>query len=95
MFSNRRGGLRVDTVQPEADAGYILTKDPITLRVHVPGISDADFLDDFEHRLIRTRGVLSLSYEMGAEVVIVFSRVEAEDIERIIRQISGFVLPLH
>mmetsp|Transcript_1745 Transcript_1745/g.5291 ORF Transcript_1745/g.5291 Transcript_1745/m.5291 type:complete len:305 (-) Transcript_1745:2078-2992(-) len=85
----RRAGLRLETTKMAAEATYDLLKDPITVRIHVHGLSDADFLDDFEHRLIRTRGVLSVSYEMGAEVVIIFCRIARDDVQKILAQIAG------
>eukprot|EP00188_Purpureofilum_apyrenoidigerum_P001394 Plantae.Rhodophyta-Purpureofilum_apyrenoidigerum.ctg1764.p1 GENE.Plantae.Rhodophyta-Purpureofilum_apyrenoidigerum.ctg1764~~Plantae.Rhodophyta-Purpureofilum_apyrenoidigerum.ctg1764.p1 ORF type:complete len:321 (-),score=88.69 Plantae.Rhodophyta-Purpureofilum_apyrenoidigerum.ctg1764:1832-2734(-) len=85
----RRAGLRLESTKVVNEASYDLLKDPATVRVHVHGLSDADFLDDFEHRVIRTRGVLSVSYEMGAEVVIIFCRISRDDVQKVLSQIAG------
>mmetsp|Transcript_3315 Transcript_3315/g.15672 ORF Transcript_3315/g.15672 Transcript_3315/m.15672 type:complete len:206 (+) Transcript_3315:242-859(+) len=84
-----RVGLREDIGKGVSDKDYAVVKEPINVRIHVPGLSDAGFLSDFEHRLIRSKGIVSASYEMGAEVVIVFAKVSAHDVAEIVRQISG------
>ncbi|KAJ8905171.1 hypothetical protein NDN08_001680 [Rhodosorus marinus] len=84
-----RAGLREDLGKGVSDKDYAVLKEPVNVRIHVPGLSDAGFLNEFEHRLIRTKGIVSASYEMGAEVVIIFAKVSADDIAEIVRQISG------
>lgn len=79
MDSNRHG----------SEIHYKICREPKTWRLHVPGLSSADFLDDFEHQLIRSKGVLAVSYEMGAEVAVIFARVAPEDLLRLVKHLAA------
>lgn len=66
-----------------------LLKDPVTARLHIPGISDDVFCLRLEQIIVRKRGVISVVFEVGAEVAVVFTRLPPEQLCSFVSTISG------
>lgn len=71
----------------EDDAG--LLPEPITARLHIPGISDEVTCVRVEQLIIRRRGVISVVFEIGAEIAVVYTRVDAEELATFLRTMTG------
>lgn len=66
-----------------------LLKEPVTVRLHVPGISDEVFSVRIEQLIIRKRGVISIAFEMGAEVAVVYTRLPPEELRSFVTTMTG------
>lgn len=66
-----------------------LMKDPVTARIHVPGISEEVFCLRLEQIIIRKRGVISVAFEVGAEVAVVYTKFPPEQLASFISTIMG------
>lgn len=62
----------------------------LTIRLYVRNVSDEDVQYRVERLLIMTRGVVSVSFEIGTETVIVRSRIASEYIRKAIELRGGF-----
>jgi len=62
----------------------------LTIRLYVRNVSDEDVQYRVERLLVMTRGVVSVSFEIGTETVIVRSRIAAEYIRKAIELRGGF-----
>lgn len=71
----------------EDDPG--LLKDPVTARLHIPGISDEVTCMRVEQLVIRRHGVISVVFEIGAEIAVVYTRLPAEDLASFIGTMTG------
>lgn len=66
-----------------------LLKEPVTARLHIPGISDEVTCVRVEQLVIRQRGVISVVFEIGAEVAVVYTRMPGEELASYIRTMTG------
>lgn len=66
-----------------------LLKEPITSRLHIPGISDEVLCVRVEQLVIRKRGVISVSFEMGAEVAVLYTRLPPDQVASFISTMTG------
>lgn len=66
-----------------------LLKDPVTARLHVPGLSDEVFCVRIEQLLVRKQGVISVVFEIGAEVAVVFTRLPPEALSSFVSTMTG------
>ena len=71
------------------DADPDLLKEPTTVRLHVPGISDDVFCVRVEQLLIRKRGVISVVFEIGAELAVLYTRAPAEELQSFVSKMTG------
>ncbi|EME27664.1 hypothetical protein Gasu2_18060 [Galdieria sulphuraria] len=62
----------------------------LTIRLYVRNVSDEDVQYRVERLLVMTRGVVSVSFEIGTETVIVRSRIAAEYVRKAIELRGGF-----
>ena len=82
----RAAGLKV---VPPALIEPGLLEQPIMVRLHIPGISDEVFCVRVEQLVIRKRGVISIAFEIGMEVAVVYSRLPAEDLASFVGTMTG------
>lgn len=82
-------GLKQKHVHSGLDDDPNLLKEAITARLHVPGISDDVFCVRVEQLVIRKRGVISVAFEMGAEVAVVYTRLPADQLASFIGTMTG------
>lgn len=75
--------------QPTFDDEPGLLNEPVTARLHVPGISDEVTCVRVEQLVIRQRGVISVVFEIGAEVAVVYTRMPAEKLASFIGTMTG------
>lgn len=66
-----------------------LLKVPVTARLHVPGISDDVFCTRVEQFIIRRKGVISVAFEIGAEVAVVYTRAQPDDLASFVHKMTG------
>lgn len=66
-----------------------LLKHPVTTRLHVPGISDEVVCLRLEQIIVRKRGVISVVFEIGAEVAVVYTRLPPEQLSSFVSTMSG------
>lgn len=71
----------------EDDPG--LLKEPITARLHIPGISDEVMCMRVEQLIIRRHGVISVVFEIGAEVAVVYTRLPADELASFVGTMTG------
>lgn len=83
----RKAGLveKPSTVFDDPD----LLTDPVTARLHVPGITDDVFCVRIEQLLIRKRGVISVVFEIGAEIAVVYTRAPPEELASFVSKMTG------
>eukprot|EP00178_Gracilaria_changii_P022136 TRINITY_DN655_c0_g1_i1.p2 TRINITY_DN655_c0_g1~~TRINITY_DN655_c0_g1_i1.p2 ORF type:complete len:369 (-),score=72.80 TRINITY_DN655_c0_g1_i1:1683-2789(-) len=77
-------GLR-EKVAPEPG----LLEQPCTVRLHVPGISDDVFCVRVEQLVVRKHGVISIAFELGAEVAVIYTRTPAQDLISYVSTMTG------
>lgn len=87
-------GLKVQPQRWANDDDPALFKDPVTARLHVPGISDEVFCLRLEQIIVRKRGVISVVFEVGAEVAVVFTRLPPEQLCSFVSTMSGTAVKL-
>lgn len=92
----RRAGLKMDTAtqysissSPTTLDDPNLLPDPVTVRVHVPGISDDIVCARVEQLIIQKRGVVSVAFEVGAEIAVVYSRFPVEQLASFLTTMTG------
>lgn len=66
-----------------------LLKEPVTARLNVPGISDEVTCMRVEQLIIRKRGVISVVFEIGAEIAVVYTRLPAEELASFVSTMTG------
>lgn len=71
-----------------------LLKEPVTARLHVPGISDDVTCMRVEQLIIRKRGVISVAFEIGAEVAVVYTKNPPEELASFIGTMTGTTVDL-
>eukprot|EP00737_Agarophyton_chilense_P002486 gb/GEZJ01002839.1/.p2 GENE.gb/GEZJ01002839.1/~~gb/GEZJ01002839.1/.p2 ORF type:complete len:300 (-),score=64.29 gb/GEZJ01002839.1/:266-1165(-) len=62
---------------------------PETFRLHVPGISDEVFCVRVEQLVIRKRGVISVAFELGAEVAVIYTRTPPDQLVSYLATMTG------
>lgn len=83
----KRAGLVQKVAHPLEDPS--LLKDPVDVRLHVPGLSDEMLRVRVEQLLIRKRGVISVVFEIGAEIAVLYSRAHAEELADYVAKMTG------
>uniref|UniRef100_A0A7S0ZAL4 Uncharacterized protein n=1 Tax=Timspurckia oligopyrenoides TaxID=708627 RepID=A0A7S0ZAL4_9RHOD len=74
--------------EPGADEIKLLPE-ACTIRLHCVGLSRTEDIRMLvEHRLLRSVGVLSVTFELGAEIVELQSRRPSEDVVKIVQKIT-------
>eukprot|EP00172_Hildenbrandia_rubra_P002523 Plantae.Rhodophyta-Hildenbrandia_rubra.ctg34095.p1 GENE.Plantae.Rhodophyta-Hildenbrandia_rubra.ctg34095~~Plantae.Rhodophyta-Hildenbrandia_rubra.ctg34095.p1 ORF type:complete len:306 (-),score=89.48 Plantae.Rhodophyta-Hildenbrandia_rubra.ctg34095:1279-2196(-) len=66
-----------------------LLKEAVTIRLRVPGISEEVLCMRVEQLLIRKKGVVSVCFERGAEIAVVYSRAPAEELSGFVAKMTG------
>lgn len=66
-----------------------LLKEPVTARLHIPGISDEVTCVRVEQLVIRKRGVISIVFEIGAEVAVVYTRLPPDELASFVGTMTG------
>lgn len=85
----QKAGLTDAAVGNSYDDDPNLLKEPITTRLHIPGISDEVFCVRVEQLLIHKKGVISVVFEIGAELAVVYTRTLAEDLASFVGTMTG------
>ena len=83
-----RLGIR-DGVGKNVEDDPDLLKEPITVRLRVPGIADDVFCIRVEQLLIRRKGVISVCFETGVEIAVVYSKVSSDDLCDFVAKMTG------
>lgn len=80
-------------VEPDEPASALddpsLLPDPVTTRLHIPNLSDDVFCMRVEQLVIRKPGVISLVFEIGAEIAVIYGRVPPEDLCSFVGTMTG------
>ncbi|PXF46534.1 Armadillo repeat-containing protein 1 [Gracilariopsis chorda] len=80
----QQAGLREKTTSEPG-----LMDHPSTVRLHIHGISDELLCVRVEQLVIRTRGVISVAFELGAEVAVIYTRTTAEHLISYLSTMTG------
>jgi hypothetical protein len=62
---------------------------PVTTRLHIPSLSDDVFCIRVEQLIIRKRGVISVVFEIGAELAVVYARLPSDELAAFITTMTG------
>jgi hypothetical protein len=80
----------VDDAQGTAfDNDPSLLPEPITTRLHIPNLSDDVFCARVEQLVVRKHGVISVVFEIGAEVAVIYARLAAEELASFMAKMTG------
>lgn len=85
----RKAGLKQEQQTGGFDNDPNLLADPVTCRLHVPGISDEMICARVEQLIIRERGVISISFEIGAETAVIFTRLPPDQLAAFLARMTG------
>lgn len=66
-----------------------LLSEPVTTRLHIPGISEEMLCTRAEQLIIRKRGVISVGFEIGAEIAVVYTRFPADQLASFLSTMTG------
>lgn len=87
----RKAGLD-DSESAQSDNSSSLLPEPVTTRLLIPNISDDMFCTRVEQIIIRTPGVISVAFEIGAEVAVIFARLSSSDLASFVTKLTGAVV---
>lgn len=85
----KSAGLKQAPASSALDDDPNFLKDPTTARLHIPGISDEIVCTRVEQLVIRKRGVISVSFEIGAEVAVVYTRLPPDQLASYVTTMTG------
>lgn len=88
----RKAGLAKSKRHPFDDPTFL--KEPVSARLHVPGLSDEVFRVRVEQMLIRHSGVISVMFETGAELAVVYTRAQPEVLVGFVSKMTGRTVEL-
>lgn len=74
---------------PPAYVDPDLLADPVSARLHIPGVSDEVTRMRVEQLLIRKRGVISVVFETGAELAVIYTRAPPDELASFVRTMTG------
>lgn len=66
-----------------------LLKEPVAARLHIPGLSDEMLRVRVEQLLIQRRGVISVVFEIGAELAVLYTRAPPDELAGFIAKMTG------
>lgn len=87
-------GLKQPSTTNALDDDPNLLKDPVTSRLHIAGISEDVMCARVEQLIIQKRGVISVSFEMGAEIAVVFTRFPPDQLSSFLSKMTGIQVEL-
>jgi hypothetical protein len=85
----KQAGLVDSTQSTSYDNDPTLLAEPITTRLHIPNISDDVFCSRVEQLVIRKHGVISVVFEIGAEVAVIYARLASEELSSFMGKMTG------
>lgn len=88
----RKAGLAEKKLHPLEDPNFL--KEPVSARLHIPGLSDEMLRVRVEQLLIRQSGVISVVFETGAELAVVFTRAPPETLVGFVSKLTGRAVEL-
>ncbi len=83
----RKAGLAKPKPHPLDDPAF--TQQPVAARLHIPGLSDELTRVRVEQLLIRQSGVISVAFEIGAELAVLYTRARPEDLADFVAKMTG------
>lgn len=83
----RKSGLAKAKPHPLDDPSFL--QQPIAARLHIPGLSDELMRVRVEQLLIRESGVISVAFEIGAELAVLFTRAQPETLADFVAKMTG------
>eukprot|EP00871_Galdieria_phlegrea_P003348 jgi/Galph1/4013/GphlegSOOS_G2658.1 len=89
LKAKRQSSITNDSRKDKADEFPFLPQ-TLTVRLHVENVSDEDVQFRVERLLVMTKGIVSVSFEIGTETVVVRSRIAAEHVRKAIELRGGF-----
>lgn len=87
-------GLKEKLTHSGLDDDPNLLQEAVTARVLIPGITDEMFCMRVEQLVIRKRGVISVAFEMGAEVAVVYTRLPPDQLVSFLTTMTGTKIEL-
>jgi len=83
----KKAGLIEKKPHPLEDPSFL--KEPTSVRLHIPGISDEMLRVRVEQLLIRQNGVISVVFEIGAEIAVLFTKAPPETLATFVSKMTG------
>lgn len=82
-------GLKDKSKASGLDGDPNLLSEPVTARLHIPGISEEVLCARVEQLIIRKRGVISVAFEIGAEVAVVYTKCPVDQLTSFLATMTG------
>ena len=83
----RKAGLAKAKPHPLDDPAFLAQ--PVAARLHIPGLSDELTRVRVEQLLIRQSGVISVAFEIGAELAVLFTRAKPQELADFVAKMTG------
>lgn len=84
----QRAGLDANEANKDDNCGSLLAA-PATTRLNIPNISDDIFCTRVEQLIIRKQGVISVVFEIGAEIAVIYSRLPSTELASFVTTMTG------